>query len=269
MTERTERDTAAYLFRGEELLVLETDGNGGEKFRLPTLEEAREIPESTLEILPRREGGSEPCILGFLAEGTPLPAGTRILPLRSIPGTFGEGVFLRAGRAHSLLRWLEASRYCGRCGTPMGIHPTDRAHLCPSCGLTLYPPVIPAIMAAVEREGKLLLARSPHFPKGRYSILAGFVEPGEDLEGAVRREVKEEVGLEVADLRYAASQPWPFPHSLMIGFFARWAGGEILADGVEIEDAFWRSPKEFPELPPFFSLARKLIDLWSSGALRR
>jgi len=251
-----------YLFRNEELLGVEDPAAGEAGLRLPTEEEARALEGLAGRPAVFRDPGGGRFAVGRLTPEAPDIPGTRRIGLRSVPGLWGEEAFVRIGRAHSLARWLEETRFCGGCGTPTEPHPTDRARLCPRCGQTSYPPVIPAIMAAVEREGRLLLARSPHFPRGRFSILAGFVEPGEDLEEAVRREVREEVGLEATDLRYVASQPWPFPHSLMIGFLARSEEGEIAIDGVEIEEAFWWDPEEPRDLPPYFSLSRKIIDRW-------
>ena len=135
----------------------------------------------------------------------------------------------------------------------------EKARVCSNCGYISYPLICPAIIVAVEREGMILLARSPRFPKGRYSVLAGFVEPGESLEDTVRREVMEEVSIELDEVRYFGSQPWPFPHSLMLGFTARWKAGEIRVDGIEIEDAHWYSPEDLPNTPSTKSISGRLI----------
>jgi NAD+ diphosphatase len=132
--------------------------------------------------------------------------------------------------------------------------------LCPKCGLLSFPRLSPAIIVAVVHGSKILLARANHFADGFYSVLAGFVEPGETLEECVRREVQEEVGLQVKNIRYFGSQPWPFPHSLMIGFTAEFAGGHITIDGAEIADAAWFSPADLPRIPGEISIARRLID---------
>jgi NAD+ diphosphatase len=136
----------------------------------------------------------------------------------------------------------------------------ELARECPNCDLVSHPRLSPAVIMAVTRHDKILLARSPRFPEGMYSTLAGFVEPGETLEEAVSREVLEETGIEVADIRYVSSQPWPFPHSLMIGFTAIYAGGEIHIDGKEIEAAGWFTVNDLPSLPSKISIARLLID---------
>jgi NAD+ diphosphatase len=136
----------------------------------------------------------------------------------------------------------------------------ERAKECPQCGLLAFPRLSPAIIVLVQRRHELLLARPYHFPPGLYSVIAGFVEPGETLEEAVVREVREEVNLAIKDIRYFGSQPWPFPHSLMIGFTATHAGGEISIDDAEIEDAGWFKADALPTLPGKISIARKLID---------
>jgi NAD+ diphosphatase len=128
--------------------------------------------------------------------------------------------------------------------------------------LLAFPRLAPAVITLIERDGDALLARNAAFPMAMYSCVAGFVEPGETLEDAVHREVREEVGVELRDVRYTASQPWPFPHSLMIGFEATWASGEIEVDGVEIADANWYRPDDLPMIPPPLSIARTLIDRW-------
>jgi NAD+ diphosphatase len=127
--------------------------------------------------------------------------------------------------------------------------------------MVFYPRLSPAAIMLIYRGDELLLARSPHFPPGMYSALAGFVEPGESIEETVRREVREEVGVEVGEIRYFGSQPWPFPNSLMIGFLVEWADGEIrLGEPEEIEDARWFRSEDLPPLPPKVSIARAMID---------
>ena len=134
---------------------------------------------------------------------------------------------------------------------------------CPVDGNTAYPRLSPAVIVLIERDdGRALLGRSGRWDTPMYSTLAGFVEPGESLEETVHREIREEVGVEVTDIRYFSSQPWPFPNSLMLGFTAQWASGEIKVDGVEIADAQWFTHDELPMIPPKLSIARRLIDDW-------
>ncbi|GAB6280436.1 MAG: NAD(+) diphosphatase [Thermovirga sp.] len=188
------------------------------------------------------------------------PEGMEFVSLRDVWGILGERAFFDAGRAFQLMEWSRQNKYCGQCGTIMQDSPSETARECPECKMTSYPPVSPAIIVAISKGDSLLLARSPRFPQGRYSVLAGFVEPGETLEEAVERETMEEVSIRVNNIKYFGSQPWPFPHSLMIGFTAEWTSGDIMVDGTEIEDAGWYEPGSFPEIPPGISISRRLIE---------
>ena len=183
--------------------------------------------------------------------------------LRSLHALVDATEWNAAGRGTQLLDWLRDHAFCGRCGTPTELAPGERALRCPVDGHTAYPRLSPAVIVLVEREdGRALLARSGRWNVPMYSTLAGFVEPGESLEDTVHREIREEVGVEVTDIRYVSSQPWPFPNSLMLGFTAAWAGGEIVVDGDEIAEANWYTPDDLPMLPPPMSIARSLIDGW-------
>jgi NAD+ diphosphatase len=190
--------------------------------------------------------------------------------LRAMWGALDEPTWTVAGRAVQLVEWVRTHRWCGRCGTATEEKPGERARLCPSCGLLAFPRLAPAVIMLVERDdGRALLARNAMFPAGMFSCLAGFVEPGETLESAVRREVMEEVAVDVGELTYFGSQPWPFPHQLMIGFGARYLGGEIRVDGTEIAEAAWFAPDELPFVPPgSMSIAGRLIDAWIARSAR-
>lgn len=188
------------------------------------------------------------------------PGGYRFEKLRELYGVLDDGVFAIAGRAIQIVTWDRNHLFCGHCGTPMEQSITERAKHCPSCGLRNYPRLSPAVIMLVARGEEVLLARSSRFRPGMYSVLAGFVEPGESLEETVAREVREEVGVEVTNIRYFGSQPWPFPHSLMIGFMADYAAGDIVIDPVEIEAADWFHPSALPPVPGRLSIARQLID---------
>ncbi|HVL37588.1 MAG TPA: NAD(+) diphosphatase, partial [Burkholderiales bacterium] len=180
--------------------------------------------------------------------------------LRTLFSVLDDAQFALAGRALQLIDWDRNHQFCGRCGARTHAHAIERVRVCQACGLSAYPRVAPAVMALVRRGRQLLLARSPHFPPGMYSALAGFVEPGESLEQCIAREVAEEVGIAVANTRYFASQSWPFPHSLMIAFVCDWAGGEIRPQDGEIEAADWFEVLQLPKLPSKISIARRLID---------
>jgi len=200
------------------------------------------------------------CYAAEVAEGTIPPVGMAFEGLRQVYGRLDEDLFWIAARAVQIIDWDRTHQFCGRCGVPLRTKSDERAKACPQCGLLHFPRLAPAIIVLVERGNQLLLARSRHFMPGMYSVLAGFVEPGESLEEAVVREVKEEVGIEIKDIKYFGSQPWPFPHSLMIGFTAAYAGGEISLDDKEIEDAGWFTVEKLPRIPGKISIARKLID---------
>lgn len=182
--------------------------------------------------------------------------------VRSLYGRLDDEQFALAGRAVQIVEWGRTHRYCGHCATPTVPMPGERAKRCPKCGLTSYPRLSPAVIVLVHRGREVLLARAHNFPAAFYSILAGFVEPGESLEEALAREVREEVGIEVDNITYFGSQPWPFPNSLMIGFTARYAGGEVQINGHELVDAGWFRADCLPEIPPKLSIARRLIDSW-------
>jgi NAD+ diphosphatase len=193
-----------------------------------------------------------------LPPGTALEAGN----LRELYPLLGDERFMMAGRATQVLEWSETHRFCGRCAAPTERVARERCMRCPSCGLLGYPRIAPAVIVLVRRGDEALLARGARFPGLFYSALAGFVEIGESLEQTIVREVREEVGVDVTAARYFGSQPWPFPHSLMVGFFADWAGGEIQPDGTEILDARWFRSDALPLVPPRLSIARHLIDAW-------
>lgn len=188
-----------------------------------------------------------------------VPPGWRAVPLRAAMMGFDAARLALAGRAAQVLEWDRAHRFCGVCGTPTDRQAHERGRICPACGHVAYPRISPAMMALVWRDGELLLARAPHFAPGMYSALAGFVEPGESLEECVAREVEEEVGVRVKNLRYFGSQSWPFPHSLMLAFTAEWDGGEIVPQPEEIEHAAWYPVDALPKIPPRFSIAGHLI----------
>jgi len=205
--------------------------------------------------------GEQHCFACELEEGSAPPEGMQWSGLRALFGAVDDSLFAIAGRAFQIVDWDRSHQFCGRCGTPTQVKNNERARECPSCKQVHYPRIAPAIMALVRRGRELLLARSPHFAPGMYSALAGFVEPGETLEQTLVREVREEVSIEVTNVRYFASQPWPFPHSLMIAFNADYAGGEITPEPGEIEAADWFTLDRLPQaLPSKISISRRLID---------
>ncbi len=193
-----------------------------------------------------------------------LRRGAALEPLRSLFDRLPDAQLALAGRAAQVLEFDRTHRFCGGCAAETVRGDGGRARRCPRCEAVYYPRLAPAMMALVTRRGpagrELLLARGTRFPLPMYSALAGFVEPSESLEECVRREIREEVGVRVKNLRYFGSQTWPFPHSLMVAFLAEWDGGEIVCDPEEIVEARWFRVDALPMLPHRLSVARKLID---------
>lgn len=175
--------------------------------------------------------------------------------------------FCMAGKAFQILDWDSKSNYCGRCGSKTELKNNERAKVCPNCNLIDYPRTCPAIIVAVVKDGKLLLAHNTRFKDNMYSLVAGFVDLNETLEDCVRREVFEEIGIKIKNIKYLNSQSWPFPNSLMVGFLAEYASGEINVDGIEIADAAWFDKDNLPTLPPKFTIARKIIDKYIENKL--
>lgn len=202
----------------------------------------------------------EPCFARALPDDAPPPAGTTALPLRQLHGALPEEDFAIAARALGLTAWDRDHRHCGRCGAPTERSAIERVRTCTTCRFTAYPRLSPAVIVAIERDGRLLLARNARTRSAFFSVLAGFVEVGESLEDTVVREVAEEAGIAVRDVRYFGSQPWPLTNSLMVGFTARWASGELVAAPDELLDAGWFAADALPPLPGTLSIARALID---------
>ena len=185
-----------------------------------------------------------------------------LLGLRDLWHIHGDEVFLSVGSALQFSEWFSDTKFCSHCGGKLIPNENDYGRTCTECKSVFYAPISPAIIVAVEREGKLLLAHNNAWPDERYSVIAGFVEPGETLEDTVRREIYEEVSVRVDEVKYFASQSWPFPHSLMLGFNAKYSSGEIVPDGKEIGNAGFYSPEEIMHMniPDKASIAGRLID---------
>jgi NAD+ diphosphatase len=260
------------LFQGNDLIVQHATGPDAETVALlrsdgaapPGLTPLRTQYLGWME----EEGRPVHCISGEVDRDAALPDGLTARGLRSFFGVLDDERLMLAGRAVQIVDWDRNHQFCGRCATPTEPSVTERVRTCPSCGLTSYPRLSPAIIIAVTRviDGRphILLARNHRFPTGRYSVIAGFVEPGESLEECCRREVGEEVGIEIRDIRYFGSQPWPFPNSLMLGFTAEYAAGDLVLEAAEIADAQWFAYDALPQLPPKISIARQLIDAFVS-----
>ena len=251
-----------FAVRGRDVLVVEKNEAPWEIPRLPDLAAIGLEPEAShyLGVL-----DDVACYAASLGDGTATPGGMAFEEVRPLLFRLDEELAAVAGLAVQIVEWDRTHRFCGRCGTPTENARGERAKRCPACRLLAFPRVSPAMIVRVTRGEEILLARGRRFADPMYSVLAGFVDPGESLEECVRREVREEAGIEVEDIRYFGSQPWPFPHSLMVAFTARWAGGEIRIDPEELMDAGWFRADALPAVPPKQSIARQLIDAFVDG----
>jgi NAD+ diphosphatase len=190
----------------------------------------------------------------------PPPDGAEAVGLRAFFDLADEAAYGQAARAYQLLHWRRTHRFCSCCGQPMHRHAVERAMHCAACGYLSYPRINPVVIVRITRGNEILLARRATGATGFFSLVAGFVEAGETLEQAVHREVAEEVGVQLANVRYFSSQPWPYPNNLMVGFTADFAGGTIQPDGAEIAEAGWFTADRLPTLPGRMSISRRLID---------
>jgi len=195
----------------------------------------------------------------------PLPEGLAYSGVRELVGLVPDEELAVAGLAVQIVDYDLTTRFCGRCGAATEPMRTERAKVCPSCRRIMYPRLSPAIIVLVRKDDSILMVRGTRAPPGRYSLVAGFVEPGETIEHAVHREVLEETGIAIKNARYRASEPWPFPDSLMLAFVADYAGGEVAPDGIEVESAAWFDRDHLPDLPPRLSITRALIDDWAAS----
>ena len=241
-----------FIFRGNELLVQET---------------GLELPDAAvcaaLSLQPERLQQvwlDNPHIrTTHVPLTTEPPAGYAFLKLRALFSELGERTAV-AGRAFQIAEWARTHRYCGVCATPMEPVGHELCMRCPACGMSAYPRISPAMMVLVRKGDSILLARHATYATARHTALAGFVEAGESIEDAIHREVYEEVGLRVTDLRYFGSQSWPFPHSLMIAFTAEYGEGEIRVQEDEIAEAHWYGPGDtLPDIPMRESIAGRLV----------
>jgi NAD+ diphosphatase len=261
---------AWFLFHGFDLLVF-LDEQGGA--RVPEMVSPSAIDLGDFRVVHQQYFGYLPqksklhCYAAELVadkESPKLPDDLALMNLRRLYGRLDESFLWLAGRAVQLVDWDRTHQFCGRCGAATHTDTHERVKKCANCAHTSYPRISPAVIVQVTRAGEngreILLARGKRFKIPMYSVLAGFVEPGETLEMCVRREIREEVGLEVKNIRYFGSQPWPFPNSLMVAFTAEYASGDIVLEEEELIDAQWFHADDLPLYPPPMSIANHLIE---------
>ena len=233
------------------------------------------VRDGRLALVPLEQLGGEPLLLGLGEDGGPVFAAEAVdgglMGLREAAATLPRADGGLAAYAAALLNWHRRHRFCANCGAPTEIREAGHVRGCPNCGAEHHPRTDPVVIMLVLRGEEVLLGRQASWPPGRYSALAGFVEPGESLEEAVAREVLEEAQVVVGPPRYVSSQPWPFPASLMLGFSAPWVSGEPVIGDEELEDARWFTRAQVRDavqergtlrLPPPLAIARRLLDGW-------
>ena len=253
--EDADHDDALYFtYIGDEILCISDQGIP----RPVTADEFRwlDVEVAYKHFMGRWQGKS---CFALAASGT-VPEGFVKVGLRAWLGRVDAAFFYLAGRAKQIVEWNRDHQFCGRCGSETQEHATDRAKQCARCGLISYPRISPSIIVLVRKGDEMLLARNENWPTGMFSTLAGFVEPGESIEQTVHREVREEVGLSVTNLRYFGSQSWPFPNSLMLGFHADYESGDIICQAGEIAEARWFPHTRPPNVPPSTAISGWLID---------
>lgn len=253
-------ETAWFAFHGDDLLVRIAAPD--DRFDIPIAADLTPLGVRVVRDQPLGELDGRPCRAAELAPGSPAPEGHAYVSLRRLHGRIDPELFDIAGTAYQVQYWDRTHQYCAACGATLDAGQDERVKRCARCASSYFPRITPATIVLVEDGPRILMTRQARFPEGMYGLVAGFVEPGETLEACVAREVHEETGIDVADITYFGSQPWPFPHQIMIGFTARRAGGELRVDTRELEDARWFHRDALPRLPPPLSIARRLIDAW-------
>ncbi|SMC26385.1 NAD+ diphosphatase [Clostridium acidisoli DSM 12555] len=253
---KSKSDDLYFTFFKGSLLVKRTKG----ALSIPVFDEVRKLKVKYENEFFLGELAHQACFCIEASSEINLLRDFELIPLYEIGKSIGEELFLVAGRASQILNWNNTHKFCGKCGSKTENKKDEIAKVCPNCNHVMYPVICPAIIVAVTKGDKILLAHNGGFRNNMYSLIAGFVEAGEDLKSTVKREVFEEVGIKIKNIRYYKSAPWSFPNSLMIGFFAEYESGKIKVDGKEILKADWFTKDTFPNLPQNFSLARKIID---------
>lgn len=248
------RGVVMLSFIGDALLVTADDN-----LPAPPLLEPLGVPQHSLAIGSAEQTHYE---MQVWPARTEFPSGLVKADFRKLMGIWPQLQWEAASRAKQLAVWLHENQFCGVCGNRLESSELTPARQCGECGFIAYPRISPVCIVLIERGDEILLARSPHFPPGMYSSLAGYVEAGESAEACAHREVREEAGIEIRNLRWFGSQSWPFPHSLMLGFFAEYSGGEITPQVEEIEDAQWFRRDNLPILPHPSTVAYRMIQAW-------
>lgn len=255
MDPRPDADPLTFVFNGGKLLIHEAS------LAFPGTSVITAAGVDGRNLQPVGLFGERYCQAAWVEGDPPAPEGYAWRGLRSLFGAVDENLLAVAGRASQIAEWARTHRFCGACASPMQKVSGERCFKCINCGMTAYPRISPAMMVLIRKGDSYLMAMHVASPSKRFTPLAGFLEAGESIEEAVHREVFEEVGLRVHNLKYFSSQSWPFPHSLMIAFTADYLDGEIRIDANELSEARWFGPDdEWPERVPHMSISSVLVD---------
>jgi len=264
-------DNSAFYFQKDSLLLPVGIVSPETELEMP-LDHTAGFPAADIFSVPPLTGSGNISCVSIPPEAV-LPPSWQTIPVRQMlslladtaaeSATDKEFRCARMLRAFHIAQWRKESLFCGSCGSKNTDSPEEFARLCPVCGRLEFPRIAPAVITLIQNDqGEILLAHNKKFAPGIYSLIAGFAEAGENLEEAVARETREETAIELSDIEYVVSQPWPFPNSLMVGFTARYASGTLTPDGIEIEDVRWFAKDDLPKLPGPGSVARFLINRW-------
>jgi NAD+ diphosphatase len=246
--------TPCLFYQGDHILVLKYQ----EKFILPDHQQLHFVFNTHAVFFMTADNGKL-LLVADMCEAK-MPDGFSLENARDIYHHFNDDERAFIAKTFGYVHWHRNHRFCGRCAQETVLDNNECAMICPNCRYHYYPQVNPSMIVLVHRGDEILLARSPHFPPGMFSALAGYVSPGETVEQTVAREVLEEVNIVVKNIQYVTSQPWPFPNTLMLGFYAEYASGDLQIDKKEIEAAGWFTKDNLPPLPRHISIARHLID---------
>lgn len=245
-----------FIFNQDQMLVKVNKG----KLNIPHVKKLRDLNISPIRKQYLGKLQEHPCYSAEVDPDTSAPEGMEFKDLRSVYDDLEEDIFLLAGKAVQIVNWDKNHQFCGKCGTPTENKEDELAKICPECGFISHTRLSPAVITAIIKNGKILMAKHMRTSGSMYGLIAGFVEPGETIEEALERETMEEVGLKVKNIQYFGSQPWPFPNSLMIAFTAEYESGEIKVDDAEITHARWFTADELPRIPSKMSIAGELME---------
>lgn len=245
-----------FIYTNNNLLIM-SDIDG---LQIPTFEKVENFHHQLTRTYNIGTFNNISCYCGEIPSNITIPSNFTSMPLNEVANIFNNNIFSICGKAYQILYWDQTHQFCGRCGCKTNNLGKEFAKLCPNCNFISYPRISPAIIVGITKGNKILLAHNKNFPNDIHSTIAGFLDPNETLDDCIKREVYEEVGIQIKNIKYFNSQPWPYPNSIMIGFTAEYESGEILVDGEEITHADWYDKDNLPALPNETTIARQIIN---------